>query len=154
TDDGVARVAARKHPRCAREGLLRARRQRSILRLDVARARSQRFVEIHTGFDGVHAFNHTARQRNCGTAESRGFIIAAMARTVDDLPIDAIRERYLAPDKPVSPHILKRLQRDPRQGARKLYQSLKKRYEQERKESLRLQAMRHFELVLWKSGVR
>jgi len=77
-----------------------------------------------------------------------------MARTVDDLSIDAIRERYLASDKPVSPHILKRLQRDPRQGARKLYQSLKRRYESERKEQLRMQAMRHFELVLWKSGVK
>ena len=77
-----------------------------------------------------------------------------MARNVDDLSIDEIRARFMAPDKPVSPHLLKRLQRDPRQGARRLYESLKRRYEQERGEKLRLQAMRHFELVLWKSGVQ
>src|SRR5512144_1089076 len=75
-----------------------------------------------------------------------------MPRSTDDLSIEEIRQRFL--DKPVSPHILKRLQRDPRQGARHLYQSLKKRYEREREEKLRLQAMRHFELVLWRSGVR
>jgi len=77
-----------------------------------------------------------------------------MARNVDDLSIDEIRARYLSPDKPVSPHLLKRLQRDPRQGARRLYESLSKRYALERGEKLRLQAMRHFELVLWKSGVQ
>jgi ribonuclease HII len=77
-----------------------------------------------------------------------------MARGADDLSIDAIRERYLSANKPVSSHILARLQRDPRQGARRLYQMLKKRYERERDERLRLSSMRHFELVLWKSGVR
>src|SRR6185295_12400923 len=34
-----------------------------------------------------------------------------------------------------------------------LYQTLKRRYDAERREALRMQAMRHFELVLWKSGV-
>jgi ribonuclease HII len=71
---------------------------------------------------------------------------------VKELSIDEIRERYS--DQPVSAHVLARLQRDPRQGARRLYQSLKKRYDHEREQRLRLQAMRHFELVLWKSGVR
>ena len=75
-----------------------------------------------------------------------------MPRTADDVSLQEIRLRYT--DKPVSPHILKQLQRDPRQGARQLYQSLKKRYDREREEKLRLQAMRHFELVLWRSGVR
>jgi ribonuclease HII len=75
-----------------------------------------------------------------------------MPRTTDDASLEQIRQRYT--DKPVSPHILKQLQRDPRQGARHLYQSLKKRYEREREEKLRLQAMRHFELVLWRTGVR
>lgn len=77
--------------------------------------------------------------------------VPAMPRT-DDASLEEIRQRYT--DKPVSPHILKRLQRDPRQGARHLYQSLKKRYERERGEKLRLSAMRHFELVLWRTGVR
>ena len=77
-----------------------------------------------------------------------------MARGVEDLSIDEIRQRYVDQGKPVSAQILNRLQRDPRQGARKLYATLKKRYERERDERLRLEAMRHFELVLWKSGVR
>lgn len=77
-----------------------------------------------------------------------------MPRTTADISLEEIRLRYLASGKPVSPHILKRLQRDPRQGARQLYQSLKRRYENERKESVRMQAMRHFEIVLWKSGVQ
>src|SRR5437667_4341905 len=76
-----------------------------------------------------------------------------MAR-VDELSIGEIRQRYLDPAKPVSAQIVNRLQRDPRQGARRLYATLKKRYEREREERLRLEAMRHFELVLWKSGVR
>jgi ribonuclease HII len=76
-----------------------------------------------------------------------------MPRTTADSSLEQIRRRYLASDKPVSPQILKRLQRDPRQGARQLYQSLKRRYDSERKETLRMQAMRHFEIVLWKSGV-
>src|SRR4029079_9899428 len=75
-----------------------------------------------------------------------------MPRTADDVYLQEIRLRYT--DKPVSPHILKQLQRDPRQGARQLYQSLKKRYDREREEKLWRQSMRHFELVLWRSGVR
>jgi ribonuclease HII len=70
------------------------------------------------------------------------------------LSLDEIRRRYAAGDRPVSAQILHRLQRDPRQGARRLYESLRKRYERERGERTRLSAMRHFELVLWKSGVR
>jgi ribonuclease HII len=76
-----------------------------------------------------------------------------MAR-VDELSIDEIRQRYLEKGEPVSAHILTRLQRDPRQGVRQLYAALKKRFERERDERLRLEAMRHFEMVLWKSGVR
>ena len=37
---------------------------------------------------------------------------------------------------------------------RHLYAALKKRFERERDERLRLDAMRHFEQLLWKSGVR
>jgi ribonuclease HII len=70
------------------------------------------------------------------------------------LSLDEIRRRYLAGERPVSAQILHRLQRDPRQGARRLYESLRKRYERERGERTRLSAMRHFELVLWRSGVR
>ncbi len=77
-----------------------------------------------------------------------------MAHGVNDLSIDEIRQRYLDNAEPVSTRILTRLQRDPRQGARRLYAVLKKRYEREREERLRLEAMRHFEQLLWKSGTR
>ncbi len=76
-----------------------------------------------------------------------------MAR-VEELSIEDIRRRYLENGEPVSSQILTRLQRDPRQGVRRLHAALKKRYERERDERLRLSAMRHFEQLLWKSGVR
>ena len=56
--------------------------------------------------------------------------------------------------EPVSAQILNKLRRDPRQGVRKLREVLKRRYEQERAERLRLQNMLNFERVLWKSGIR
>jgi ribonuclease HII len=75
-----------------------------------------------------------------------------MAR-VDELSIEEIRQRYLDKAEPVSAQILGRLQRDSRQGVRSLYAMLKKRYERQRDERVRLDAMRHFERLLWKSGV-
>jgi len=77
-----------------------------------------------------------------------------MARSVDELSIEEIRQRYLENTEPVSARILTRLQRDPRQGARRLYAALKKRFERERDARTRLEAMRYFEQVLWKSGVQ
>src|SRR5215210_6767903 len=76
-----------------------------------------------------------------------------MAR-VDELSIDEIRQRYVQNQEPVSQRVLNRLQRDSRQGVQKLYDTLRKRFEREQKERVRLDAMRHFETVLWKSGVR
>ncbi|HUL94705.1 MAG TPA: ribonuclease HII [Usitatibacter sp.] len=73
--------------------------------------------------------------------------------SVEELSVEEIRKRYLDPDEPVSPRVLSRLQRDSRQGVQKLYASLRKRYEREREERLRLDAMLHFEKVLWKSGI-
>jgi ribonuclease HII len=75
-----------------------------------------------------------------------------MAR-VEELSIDEIRRRYVDKGEMVSARVLNRLQRDPRHGVRQLYVALKKRYERERDERLRLDAMRHFERLLWKSGV-
>ena len=77
-----------------------------------------------------------------------------MPRAVDESSIDEIRRRYIEGGEPVSARVLSRLQRDPRQGVRHLYTALKKRFERERDERLRLSAMRYFELLLWKSGVR
>lgn len=76
-----------------------------------------------------------------------------MPRDVDELSIDEIRQRYIENAEPVSQRLLGRLQRDSRQGVRRLYTVLKKRFERERDERARLSAMRHFELLLWKSGV-
>ena len=76
-----------------------------------------------------------------------------MARSVDELSIDEIRQRYLDKNELVSPRVLSRLQRDSRQGVRQLHAALKKRYERQRDERLRLAAMRHFEQLLWKTGV-
>jgi ribonuclease HII len=76
-----------------------------------------------------------------------------MAR-VEELSIDEIRKRYVQGEEPVSQRVLNRLQRDSRQGVQKLYESLCKRFEREQKERVRLESMRHFETVLWKSGIR
>jgi ribonuclease HII len=76
-----------------------------------------------------------------------------MAR-VEELSVDEIRKRYVDGDNPVSPQVLTRLQRDKRQGVQRLYAALKKRFERERDERIRLDAMRHFERVLWKSGIK
>lgn len=69
------------------------------------------------------------------------------------LPLDEIRARC-ARGEPVTPQLLRRLQRDPRRGARQLYEVLRRRFEREREERLRLDAMLNFERVLWRSGVR
>src|SRR5437762_2048760 len=76
-----------------------------------------------------------------------------MQATLAQLSLKEIQERYADPGAIVSPQILRRLQRDPRSGARKLYKSLAKRFDDQRSERLRLDAMLHFERVLWKAGV-
>ncbi|HEX2252318.1 MAG TPA: ribonuclease HII [Thermoanaerobaculia bacterium] len=77
-----------------------------------------------------------------------------MARKLSDLSVAEIRSRYADPESAVSPQVLARLRRDPRQGVRQIYQALKGRYEREREERLRLDGLLNFERVLWKSGVR
>ena len=76
-----------------------------------------------------------------------------MAR-LEDLSVEELRKRYVESPEPVSAQVLNRLQKDSRLGVRKLHAALKKRFEREQKERVRLDAMRHFELVLWKSGVK
>ena len=73
---------------------------------------------------------------------------------LEELSIDAIRRLYVESSEPISAQLLSRLQRDPRQGARRLHELLRKLFERERGERVRMDAMRHFERVLWKSGVR
>src|SRR5215469_11661549 len=69
------------------------------------------------------------------------------------LSLKEIQDKYTA-DAVVSPAILRKLQRDPRMGARRLYKVLAKRYEDQKKERNRLDAMLHFERLLWKAGIQ
>lgn len=75
--------------------------------------------------------------------------------TVDpaNLSIAELRERYVSGDEPVSGQLLRKLQRDPRQGVRDIHRILRQRKEAERQERDRLEALLHFERVLWRTGV-
>ena len=68
------------------------------------------------------------------------------------LSLKEIQDKYAA-NAAVSPAILRKLQRDPRTGARRLYKVLAKRYNEQKKERNRLDAMLHFERLLWKAGI-
>src|SRR5438477_5458203 len=69
------------------------------------------------------------------------------------LSLKEIQEKYASGNAAVSSAILRKLQRDPRAGARQLYKVLARRYEEQRRERLRLDAMLHFERLLWKAGI-
>src|SRR5438876_8687821 len=69
------------------------------------------------------------------------------------LSLKEIQDKYAA-HAAVSPAILRKLQRDPRTGARRLYKVLAKRYDDQKKERNRLDAMLHFERLLWKAGIQ
>src|SRR5204863_7279979 len=70
------------------------------------------------------------------------------------LSLKEIQDKYASGGGSVSSAILRSLQRDPRAGARRLYKVLAKRYEEQKKERNRLDAMLHFERLLWKAGIR
>lgn len=76
-----------------------------------------------------------------------------MSRTLTSLSLKEIQEKYSAPGASVSPQILRHLQRDSRTGARKLYKTLTRRFEEQERERKRQDAMLHFERVLWKAGI-
>ncbi len=61
------------------------------------------------------------------------------------LSLKEIQDKYASGGGSVSSAILRSLQRDPRAGARRLYKVLAKRYEEQKKERNRLDAMLHFE---------
>jgi len=69
------------------------------------------------------------------------------------LSLKEIQEKYTA-GAVVSSAILRKLQRDPREGARRLYKMLARRYDEQKKERNRLDAMLHFERLLWKAGIQ
>jgi ribonuclease HII len=70
-----------------------------------------------------------------------------------ELSIETIRAQ-LQGNQVITAQFLNKLRRDPRQGVQKVYELLKKRYEKERMERLRIQNMLNFERLLWKSGVQ
>jgi ribonuclease HII len=74
-----------------------------------------------------------------------------MARDLSRLPVAEVR-RLLA-EGPVTAQLLAGLKRDPRRGVRALYDPARRRFERERSERLRLDAMLNFERVLWRQGV-
>src|SRR6185295_1059313 len=69
------------------------------------------------------------------------------------LSLKEIQDKYSA-GASVSAAILRKLQRDPRTGAQRLYKVLAKRYNDQKKERNRLDAMLHFERLLWKAGIQ
>ena len=73
---------------------------------------------------------------------------------LNNLSLEEIREQLLRGDQPITANFLNKLGRDPRQGARKIYELLKKRYEKERTDRVRVLNMLNFERVLWKSGIQ
>ncbi len=74
--------------------------------------------------------------------------------TSEQLSLKELEQKFLADDAPAaSASQLRQLGRDPRAGARKLYQRLKSRLVREKKEQDRLEAMLHFEGLLWKAGI-
>ncbi len=70
------------------------------------------------------------------------------------LSLKQIQEKYASGNASVSSAILRKLQRDPRLGARRLYKVLTKRYDEQKKERNRLDAMLHFERLLWRAGIQ
>src|SRR5215813_2266801 len=70
------------------------------------------------------------------------------------LSLKEIQEKYASDHTSVSSAVLRKLQRDPRAGARRLYKILAKKYEEQKKERNRLDSMLHFERLLWKAGIQ
>src|SRR5262245_15375785 len=61
--------------------------------------------------------------------------------------------KYSDPQSPVSPQVLRKLPRDRRSGARARFQTLSRRFAQQKKERARIDAMLHFERLLWRAGI-
>jgi ribonuclease HII len=76
-----------------------------------------------------------------------------MPRPLTQLSLKQMQDHFADPAVAISGQTLRQLQRDPRTGAQKLYKVLLRRSEEQRRERLRLDAMLHFERLLWKAGV-
>jgi ribonuclease HII len=74
-----------------------------------------------------------------------------VARDLSRFPLAEVR-RLLA-EGPLTAHLVEGLRRDRRSGVQALYEPARRRFERERGERLRLDAMLNFERVLWRQGV-
>jgi ribonuclease HII len=70
------------------------------------------------------------------------------------MSLDEVRAWVAGQGGALSPQALRKLQRDPRRGVRQLYESARRRADEERTRRLHLDALLNFERVLWKTGVR
>ena len=70
------------------------------------------------------------------------------------LSVAEIRRHFLDQKDSDPPGLLARLQKDPREGVRKIYHHLRNRREKENAERRRIESMLNLERVLWKSGIR
>jgi len=77
---------------------------------------------------------------------------ARVARDLSRMTVADVR-RLLA-EGPLTPQLLAGLKRDRRRGVRALYEPAQRRFERERSERLRLDAMLNFERVLWRQGLQ
>lgn len=78
---------------------------------------------------------------------------SAVGRDLSKLSVAEVRRILADRDVPLTPRLLSNLERDPRRGVRDLARSARRRFERERDERLRLDAMVNFERVLWRQGV-
>jgi ribonuclease HII len=76
----------------------------------------------------------------------------AVARDLSRLPVADVRK--LLAEGPLTAQLLNGLKRDRRRGVQALYEPARRRFERERDERLRLDAMLNFERVLWRQGVK
>src|SRR5439155_24453188 len=116
--------------------------------------RNHRRPMIDRSPDGHQTRFDRRNQRSVGgqDADEEFYRIEDSDRThMKQLSLKEIQEKYSAT---VSPAILRKLQRDPRTGARKLYKVFAKRYDEQKKERNRLDAMLHFERLLWRAGIQ
>ena len=70
------------------------------------------------------------------------------------LSIREIYDRFVAQGEPASLSVIRAMKKDPRGGARRIHQMIRKKQKAERCEKLRLVAMMRFERALWNSGTR
>ncbi len=70
------------------------------------------------------------------------------------LSVAEIRRHFLDQKDSAPPGLLARLQKDPREGVRKIYHHLRNRREKEKAERRRIESMLNLECVLWNSGIR